>query len=90
MKWIINRSDTTMEELDIFEFDPLSSQSAGSYVKYVMPSMVGHVIIKADIHNEPVSNCKLRTGTGKKIPLEVDVCKKNVKKLKSDDQDLFH
>lgn len=61
MKWIINRSDTTMEELDIFEFDPLSSQSARSYVKSVMQSMVGNVIIEADIHNEPVSNCKLRT-----------------------------
>ena len=50
-----------MEELDIFEFDPLSSQLAGSYVKSVMQSMVGNVIIEADIHNEPVSNCKLRT-----------------------------
>jgi hypothetical protein len=40
-----------MEELDIFEFDPLSSQSAGSYVKSVMQSMVGNVIIEADIHN---------------------------------------
>jgi hypothetical protein len=48
VKWIINRSDTTMEELDIFEFDPLSSQSAGSYVKSVMQSMVGNVIIEAD------------------------------------------
>ena len=79
-----------MAELEMFEFDPLSSQSAGSYVKSVMQLTLGNVTTEADVHNEPVSNCKLSKGTGHKRPLQVDVWNENFKKLKSDDQNVFH